>query len=108
MAMRSTRFFIAVLGATVMLTGCAGMTDQEQRSAYTLLRIAGLKYPRRSRPERTEVPVTQDELATMVQLSRTTLVQVLRRFERCGLIEQGYRTLRIIDVPGLTAVESDH
>lgn len=31
--MRSTRFFIAGLGAVVMLTGCAGMTDQEQRMA---------------------------------------------------------------------------
>ena len=31
--MRSTRFFIAVLVMAVMLTGCAGMTDQEQRMA---------------------------------------------------------------------------
>jgi hypothetical protein len=42
----------------------------------------------------------------MVRLSRTTLVQVLRRFERRGLIEQGYRTLRVVDVPGLKAVEA--
>jgi CRP/FNR family transcriptional regulator, cyclic AMP receptor protein len=80
--------------------------DNDRRCACTLLRIAGLKHPRRSRPERTDVLVTQDELATMVRLSRTTLVQVLRRFERRGLVEQGYRTLRVIDVPGLTAVES--
>jgi|GEM_PF-3356856 len=80
--------------------------DNDRRCACTLLRIAGLKHPRRARPERTEVPVTQDELATMVRLSRTTLVQVLRRFERRGLVEQGYRTLRVADVPGLTAVES--
>jgi osmotically inducible lipoprotein OsmB len=33
MAMRSKRFFIAVLGVAVMLTGCAGMTDKEQRMA---------------------------------------------------------------------------
>jgi len=31
--MRSTRFFIAVLGVVMMLSGCAGMTDQEQRMA---------------------------------------------------------------------------
>lgn len=79
--------------------------DNDRRCACTLLRIAGLKPPRRARPERTEVPVTQDELATMVNLSRTTLVQVLRGFERRGLVEQGYRTLRVVDVPGLTAVE---
>ena len=80
--------------------------DNDRRCACTLLRIAGLKHPRRSRPERTAVLITQDELATMVHLSRTTLVQVLRRFERRGLVEQGYRTLRVTDVPGLTAVES--
>jgi len=71
-----------------------------------LLRITGQKPPRRSRLERTEVPVTQDELATMSGLSRTTLVQVLRRWEHRGLIEQGYRTLRIVDVPALKAVEA--
>lgn len=80
--------------------------DNDRRCACTLLRIAGLKHPRRSRPERTAVLVTQDELATMVRLSRTTLIQVLRRFERRGLVEQGYRKLRVVDVPGLTAVES--
>ena len=80
--------------------------DSDRRCACALLRIAGLKHPRRLRPERTDVPITQEDLATMVNLSRTTLVQVLRRFERRGLVEQGYRTLRIVDGPGLRAVES--
>jgi len=83
------------------------LADKDRRCASALLRIAGLKHPRRSRPERTEVDVTQDELATMVKLSRTTLVQVLRRFERRGLVRQGYRMLRITDVPGLAAVEAE-
>jgi CRP-like cAMP-binding protein len=78
----------------------------DRRCACVLLRITGLNPPRRSRPERTEVPVTQDELATMAHLSRTTLVQVLRRFEHRGLVEQGYRTLRVSDAPGLRAVAS--
>jgi CRP/FNR family transcriptional regulator, cyclic AMP receptor protein len=80
--------------------------DNDRRCACSLLRITGHMFPRRSRPERTEVPITQDELATMVQLSRTTLVQVLRRLERAGLVEQGYRTLRVVDVPGLRALAS--
>lgn len=75
--------------------------ESDRRCARVLLRITGLSAPRRSRPERTAVPVTQDELATMVHLSRTTLVQVLRQLESRGLVEQGYRTLRVIDVPGL-------
>jgi len=31
--MRATRMFVAILGAAVLLAGCAGMTDQEQRMA---------------------------------------------------------------------------
>jgi CRP/FNR family transcriptional regulator, cyclic AMP receptor protein len=82
------------------------IADNDRRCASVLLRITGLKPPRRARPQRTEVPVTQDELATMLKLSRTTLVQVLRRLEGRGLVEQGYRTLRVLDVPGLTAMQS--
>lgn len=80
--------------------------DNDRRCACTLLRIAGLKPPRRSCPERAEVQITQDELATIVNVSRTTLVQVLREFERRGLVKQGYHRLRVLDVPGLTAVQS--
>ncbi len=49
------------------------IADSDRRCACTLLRIAGLKFPRRSRPERRSVPITQDELATLVNVSRTTL-----------------------------------
>ena len=77
--------------------------DNDRRCACTLLRIAGLRHPRRSRPERRDVPVTQDELAAMVNVSRSTLVQILQRLERRRLIAQGYRTLRIVDLPGLEA-----
>lgn len=78
--------------------------DHDRRCACTLLRLAGLRSPRRSRPNLREVPVTQDELAALVKLSRSTLVQVLRRLERRGLVAQGYRTLRVVDVAGLEAV----
>jgi CRP/FNR family transcriptional regulator, cyclic AMP receptor protein len=80
--------------------------DNDRRCACTLLRITGLTYPRRSRPERAQVSITQDELAILVSVSRTTLVQILRRLERRDLIEQGYRSLRVIDTPGLEAVAS--
>lgn len=78
--------------------------DKDRRCACTLLRIAGLRPPRRSRPQRRDVLITQDELAAMVNLSRSTLVQVLQRLQRRGLIAQGYRTLRIADLPGLEAL----
>ena len=76
----------------------------DRRCASRLLRIAGLLFPRRSRPERQSVPVTQDELATLVNVSRTTLLQILRRFEDRGLVEQAYRALRVVDAAGLADI----
>jgi CRP-like cAMP-binding protein len=78
--------------------------DNDRRFACALLRVAGLQFPRRSRPERRSVPITQDELATLVNVSRTTLLQILRRFEERGLVEQAYRALRVVDAAGLKEV----
>jgi CRP-like cAMP-binding protein len=78
--------------------------DNDRRFACALLRVAGLQFPRRSRPERRSVPITQDELATLVNVSRTTLLQILRRFEERGLVEQAYRALWVVDAAGLKEV----
>ena len=69
-----------------------------------MLRVAGLQFPRRSRPEGRSVHITQDELATLVRVSRTTLLQILRRFEERGLVEQAYRALRVADAAGLKEI----
>jgi CRP-like cAMP-binding protein len=76
----------------------------DRRCACTLLRVTGLQFPRRSRPERRSVPITQDELAALVNVSRTSLRQILRRFEDRGLVEQAYRTLRVVNAAGLADV----
>lgn len=80
------------------------LADSDRRCACTLLRVAGLQFPRRSRPELRSVPITQDELAILVNVSRTTLLQILRRFEERGLVEQAYRALRVVDATGLKEV----
>lgn len=72
--------------------------------ACTLLRVSGQQFPRRSRPERRSIPITQDELATLVNISRTSLLQILRRFEERGLVEQAYRALRVVDAAGLRTI----
>ncbi|MGZ8254501.1 MAG: Crp/Fnr family transcriptional regulator [Burkholderiaceae bacterium] len=82
--------------------------DNTRRCACTVLRITGLRPPRRARTDRRDVMVTQGELAAMVNLSRTTLVQILRQFERDGLIEQGYRELRVVDPSALAALALGH
>lgn len=80
------------------------LQSKDRRCASTLLRVAGLQYPRRSRPGHRPVPVTQDELATLVNVSRTTLLQILRRLEERGLVEQAYRGVRVVDADGLKEV----
>jgi CRP/FNR family transcriptional regulator, cyclic AMP receptor protein len=80
------------------------VSSAECRCARTLLRICGLRYPRRTRSERREVPVTQEELAALVNVSRSSLVQTLRRLDRRGLVAQGYRSVRIVDLPRLEAL----
>jgi CRP-like cAMP-binding protein len=80
------------------------ISDNERRFACTLLRIAGLRPPRRSRPAGASVPITQGELAEMVNVSRTTLLEILRRLERQGVLEQGYRTLRVLDAAALETI----
>lgn len=78
--------------------------DNEQRCARVLLRLTGLRPPRRTRADRSDAVLTQEELATLVGVSRTTIVQVLRGFERRGLIEHGYRLLRVSGADGLAAI----
>jgi CRP-like cAMP-binding protein len=90
----------------IAITGYADslIPDRDRRCACTLLRISGLQFPQRSRPEGRSIPITQDELATLVNVSRTTLLQILRRFEERGLVEQAYRALRVVDAAGLKEI----
>lgn len=82
--------------------------DKARRCACIILRITGQRPPRRARPDRRDVIVTQEELATMAALSRTSLVEILREFERRELIEQRYRKLRVLDPAALTALAQGH
>ncbi len=44
---------------------------------------------------------TQEEIAAAVSVSRVTASRVLNRFVRCGLLQTGYGSLRILDASGL-------
>jgi CRP-like cAMP-binding protein len=78
--------------------------DPRRRCACTLLRLAGLRAPRRARPELAAAEVTQEEIAALVQVSRSTLVPLLSALERDGLIAQGYRVIHIRDAARLAAL----
>lgn len=50
------------------------------------------------------VSVSQQTLARLLGARRTSVNQALRRLERRGLVEIGYRRIRVTDEPGLHAV----
>jgi predicted transcriptional regulator len=49
------------------------------------------------------VELTQQYLATMVGVQRTTITQALRELTGMGLVEQGRRRIKILDRAGLEA-----
>jgi CRP/FNR family transcriptional regulator, cyclic AMP receptor protein len=51
------------------------------------------------------LPISQEELANLVGLSRQRVNRALRRLERAGLVRVGYRTLTILDLEGLRRFE---
>jgi CRP/FNR family cyclic AMP-dependent transcriptional regulator len=51
------------------------------------------------------LPISQEELANLVGLSRQRVNRALRRLERVGLVRAGYRSLTILDLEGLRRFE---
>jgi CRP-like cAMP-binding protein len=50
-----------------------------------------------------EIEISQDDLARMANLSRSSTGRILRTLEDAGLIETHYRQIRVLDHEGLTA-----
>jgi CRP/FNR family transcriptional regulator, cyclic AMP receptor protein len=81
--------------------------DSDRRCAAALLNIGNC---RRGEPSSTPVlnaPVTQEELAGIANLSRTSVSSILRTLEEQGLIELGYRTVTLRDPARLRALVDD-
>lgn len=79
--------------------------DPRRRCAAVLLRLAGCRGPLAvSQPE--DIYVTQEQLAEMINLSRTSLGDILRAFERQGFLTRGYGKLSI-DAPEMNRMLDD-
>ena len=77
------------------------------RCIAVLLRLGGcrLSSPPDSRP--IEINLSQEDIAFMSNLARTTVGAVLRKLEAMGLLEQSYRRLRILAPDALRAMLRD-
>jgi CRP-like cAMP-binding protein len=70
--------------------------DPQTRATAILLRLAGCRGGRLDLPAPAEVDASQEALARLTNLSRTTLGEMLRKYEEAGWISQSYRRLTIL------------
>lgn len=75
--------------------------DNRIRLISTLLRIAGSK---RDSDSPTSVPISQTELSALTKLSRQTCGEMLRGFERDGVVRLGYREIEVLQAARLRAM----
>ncbi len=87
---------LAVQGVADLL-----LTDRYRRCGAVLLRLAGARNPG-STPQ--EVFCTHEELGDLCNLSRTSVGNILGRFESQQLLKTGYRSLRVIDANRLRSL----
>jgi CRP-like cAMP-binding protein len=85
-----------------MVVGDGQIRDGRGRCIATLLRLSDQSI-QGTVPER--LPIGQQELAGMANLSRQKTGEVLRELERAGLIELGYRWIAIRDRARLLALD---
>jgi CRP-like cAMP-binding protein len=84
---------------TVLATGVAEdlmIRDPRRRLLATLLRLAALRGPFAG-TEPQDVMVSQEDLASIVNLSRTAVGLMLRALEAEGLVGRRYSRIRIAD-----------
>ncbi|MCA3573955.1 MAG: Crp/Fnr family transcriptional regulator [Aestuariivirga sp.] len=74
-----------------------------RRCAAVLLRLAGLRNPVDKTPAVGDVDVTQEELAHLSNLSRSSVGTALRSFQRSGLVDLSYQGIFIRDATSLKA-----
>jgi CRP/FNR family transcriptional regulator, cyclic AMP receptor protein len=73
--------------------------ESRRRCAASLLQVADCRHADRLGSELASTPLSQEELAAIANLSRTSISSILRDFEETGLIKLGYRSFTIMQ-PG--------
>jgi CRP/FNR family transcriptional regulator, cyclic AMP receptor protein len=74
----------------------------QKRLIATLLRMAGWRHGFQGALPMTTVPITQLELAEASSLSRSSAAAILKDMGSRGLVKAEYRSITILDAPGLT------
>jgi CRP-like cAMP-binding protein len=88
---------LGILHANLATSLAADMMIREssRRCAAILLRLANCRHSDPPSRENLDAPLSQEELAAISNLSRTSISAILRDFEDAGLIKLGYRTVTL-------------
>jgi CRP-like cAMP-binding protein len=78
--------------------------DSPRRCAAALLQLADCRHADRPASSDAHTPMSQDELAAVANLSRTSVSSILRKFEAAGLIKLGYRDVTLVNPAALRAL----
>lgn len=79
------------------------INDSRQRLCAVLLRLGNCRHEGDCNAE---LPVSQQDLATIANMSRQTAGQILKSLATDGLVDWGYRKISILDPAGLRQLAS--
>lgn len=98
------RNFANLFARMTIVIGNAHLRDGRERCIAVLLRIVDDRYQGHA-PD--WIPIGQMDLAGMANVSRQKVGDVLRELEALGLVELGYRQMRVLDKDRLLALLPD-
>jgi CRP/FNR family transcriptional regulator, cyclic AMP receptor protein len=105
------RFFALVtighLDVTIGAHDDLMIRDHVKRCIAVLLRLGGCRQASPTGSIPIEVDASQDDIALMSNVARTTAGTVLRKLEAMGHLEQSYRRIHILAPDGLRAMLED-
>lgn len=78
------------------------LRDPEKRTAALLLRLSGQRNGRFLKSHRMPVQLSHEKLGQMVNLSRNAIGPILASFAGRGFIAVRYRSIDVLDAPGLS------
>ncbi len=81
--------------------------DPVKRCIAVLLRLAGHRLPSQTNPPYHEIDLSQEHIAHLANVARTTINAVLRDLETGGKLKRSYRRIRILAPAEMRAMLRD-
>jgi CRP-like cAMP-binding protein len=100
-------FALVTLGHLDMAIGACDdlmLRDHVKRCVALLLRLGGCRHATAKPSAPAEIDLSQDDIATLANVARTTAGAVLRSLEKAGHIKRTYRYIKILAPDALRAM----